>query len=161
LRLVLDTNVVLDLVVFDDPSSRALRAAIEDRSVTLHADAACLVELRRVLAYPEFALDAAAQDSAYEWYASRVVMADSAPSPPSIPLPRCRDADDQKFLEVALGARADHVITKDRALLELSKRVAKLRRFTVTAPANLDRLLHNSPDPGASGSPVIPRINRL
>ena len=121
MRLVLDTNVVLDLVVFGDPSSRALRAAIEASRVTLVADAACLAELRRVLAYPEFGLDTGAQTATYDWYASRVAIDEVAASPPNLPLPRCRDADDQKFLDLAWTTRADHLVTKDKALLELAR----------------------------------------
>ncbi len=52
MRLVLDTNVVLDLVVFRDPGAEPLRSAIEARRVLL-TTAECLAELRRVLAYPE------------------------------------------------------------------------------------------------------------
>ena len=37
-------------------------------------------------------------------------------------LPKCRDADDQKFLEAALAAQADFLVTKDEALLVLAKR---------------------------------------
>jgi hypothetical protein len=37
-------------------------------------------------------------------------------------LPRCRDPDDQKFLELARACRADLLLTRDRALLELARR---------------------------------------
>lgn len=135
--MVLDTNIVLDLVVFDDPLARPLRAAIEAGSVTLLADAAGLAELRRVLAYPEFKLDDTAQADAYAWYASRVETCDAAGAPPSAGLPRCRDPDDQKFLELAWSANAAWLVTKDKALLELARRVAKLGRFSVTPPGTL------------------------
>ena len=46
MRLVLDTNVVLDLVVFDDPGAGALRAAIEEKRATILGSAECLAELR-------------------------------------------------------------------------------------------------------------------
>ena len=51
MRLVLDTNVVLDLVVFEDPGVRPLRAAIERGEAVLLCCDACHAELRRVLAY--------------------------------------------------------------------------------------------------------------
>lgn len=132
MRLVLDTNVVLDLAVFRDPGVAALRAAIEARKATLLTTAECLAEVRRVLGYPEFKLDPAAQALASAWYEERAeVVGTPAPDPL---LPRCRDADDQKFLELAWSARADHLVTKDKALLELARRVARLGRFAVTAP---------------------------
>jgi predicted nucleic acid-binding protein len=49
-------------------------------------------------------------------------------------LPVCRDPDDQKFLEAALAARADFLVTKDQALLELAQRVSQFRILT---PAEL------------------------
>ena len=134
LRLVLDTNVVLDLVVFDDAGVRSLRAAIERGDAIVFTCDECLAEFRRVLAYPRFALESAAQDAAFELFralAHRV----ARPAAQSTPgMPQCRDADDQKFLALAWEVRADHLVTKDNALLELARRVAKLDRFTIVAP---------------------------
>jgi predicted nucleic acid-binding protein len=45
-------------------------------------------------------------------------------------LPACRDPDDQKFLEAALAARAEFLVTKDRGLLDLARRVARFRILT-------------------------------
>ncbi|MGA7983762.1 MAG: PIN domain-containing protein, partial [Burkholderiales bacterium] len=63
MRLVLDTNVWLDWLVFDDPELAALRAAVEQGLAQVFIDAACEAELARVLAYPlgRVRLDAAAQ----------------------------------------------------------------------------------------------------
>ena len=135
MRIVLDTNVVLDLVVFRDPGVGALRAAIEAARVKPLASDASLDELRRVLAYPAFELDPSSQDTAFGWYESQALLVEA---PPAIAfLPRCRDADDQKFLDLAWAANAAHLVTKDKALLELARRVARLGRFSVTPPAGL------------------------
>ncbi len=45
-------------------------------------------------------------------------------------LPVCRDPDDQKFLEAALNSRADFLLTKDRALLDLARRPLPFRILT-------------------------------
>jgi putative PIN family toxin of toxin-antitoxin system len=135
MRLALDTNVVLDVMVFRDPGAASLRAAIEVHKVALLTTVECLAELRRVLAYPEFRLDPSAQARAYEWYAARVEVVDTPPPEPL--LPRCRDADDQKFLDLAWAARADRLVTKDKALLELALRVAKLGRFAIVQTQDL------------------------
>ncbi|HEX7972278.1 MAG TPA: PIN domain-containing protein, partial [Thiobacillus sp.] len=37
-------------------------------------------------------------------------------------MPRCRDADDQKFLELAAACSAEALVSKDRALLDLRRR---------------------------------------
>lgn len=142
MRLVLDTNVVLDLVVFHDPGAAQLRAAIETRKVSLLTTAECLEELRLVLGYPEFKLDGEAQAAAYEWYAARAEVVET--SPPDPLLPRCRDADDQKFLDLAWAADAGHLVTKDKALLELARRVAKLGRFSIGQAPGLPEALAGS-----------------
>ncbi len=134
MRLVIDTNVVLDLVVFDDPVAQALRAAIESKLAIAVASPSTLAELRRVLAYPEFKLDPGRQESAYDWYAGRVEITGDPPSQGL--LPRCSDPDDQKFLELAWAAGAAYLVTKDRALLALARRVAKLGRFLVSSPTD-------------------------
>ena len=136
MRVVLDTNVVLDLVVFRDPCVTALRAAIDAKRVNALACPDTLAELRRVIAYPAFCLDAPGQDAAVGWYESRIELADSPPAHPH--LPRCRDADDQKFLDLAWAANAAHLVTKDKALLVLARRVAKLGRFFVSSHTEHD-----------------------
>jgi uncharacterized protein len=127
--------VVLDLVVFDDPSITGLRAGIEAGEVVILASRECLDELRRVLAYPGFGLDAARQAAALEWFATRVELSD--PVRVGAFLPRCSDRDDQKFLELAWAGKADRLVTKDKALLALRRRVAKLGRFLVSSPTEL------------------------
>ena len=52
----------------------------------------------------------------------------------TVPLPKCRDTDDQKFLEAAAAARADVLITKDQALLELSRRRTGPPPFRIVTP---------------------------
>ena len=135
MRIVLDTNVVLDLIVFHDPGATDLKAAIDSGQITLLTSPDCLVELRRVLAYVAFGLDQAAQESAFAWFRDRVHVSDAPPSEPL--LPRCRDRDDQKFLDLAWESNADYLVTKDKALLELARRVARLGRFLVSSPTEL------------------------
>jgi putative PIN family toxin of toxin-antitoxin system len=136
-RLVLDTNVVLDLVVFDDPGVRRLRSAIERGDAVVFTCDECLAELRRVLAYPRFGLESAVQDAAFEWFRAPARFVALPATPSTAAMPRCRDADDEKFLALAWEARADHLVTKDNALLELAPRVAKLDRFTIIAPQHI------------------------
>jgi uncharacterized protein len=137
-QLVLDTNVVLDWIVFNDPGVESIARAIESgqaRPVTSHA---CLEELRRVLEYPALKLDAAARAIAFERYRASVTLFDAGVLPAPVELPRCTDADDQKFLELAWHANAHWLITKDRALLKLSRAVGKLGRFAVVKPGQCD-----------------------
>ena len=140
LRLVLDTNVVLDLVVFDDAEARPLRAAIGRGDAIVFTCDECLAELRRVLAYPRLALESAAQDAAFEGFRALAHRVARPAAQATTGMPRCRDADDQKFLALAWEVHADHLVTKDKALLELARRAAKLGRFSIVAPPQLDAL---------------------
>ncbi|QRK07067.1 PIN domain-containing protein [Archangium violaceum] len=122
LSLVLDTNVALDLLVFDDPAVRPLVRALEAGEATAWADGETLAELEYVLAYPSFALDEAARRAAQERYRGlvRIVEGDLDATLP--PLPRCRDRSDQKFLVLAARARATWLVSKDKRLLSLADR---------------------------------------
>jgi uncharacterized protein len=140
LRLVLDTHVWLDWLVFDDASVRALRNAVGLGRAQVFMDAACDAELERVLAYDlgRHSISAAAQAAALA-QARRLSrrIENTLSSAERAGLPRCRDPDDQIFLEAALAARADVLVTKDRALLELSRRRTRALPFRVSPPADI------------------------
>jgi putative PIN family toxin of toxin-antitoxin system len=127
MRLVLDTQVWLDWLVFDDPSVRALRAALDAGRAEVLIDAACLAELQRVLGYPlgRRRVDADACLAACRKAATTVEAGTGTPATgtPSA-LPQCRDPDDQKFLMLAAGTGADGLVTRDRELLRLSRKCA-------------------------------------
>ena len=132
--LVLDTNAVLDLLHFDDAGARPLRQALEDGRVRCVVSDATLDEWRRVLRYPAFSLDAARQAALFERYRSLSSPGSPhAPAPSCSRLPRCRDADDQKFIELAAAARAHVLVSKDRAVLRLRRRCAPC--FRIMTPA--------------------------
>lgn len=118
--LVLDTNVVLDLLHFDDRVSRPLRQALETGRVRCGVSEATLEEWRRVLAYPEFALDAVRQATLLARY--QALSETTASDRVGAELPRCSDPDDQKFLELAAAAGAHVLVSKDHALLKLRRR---------------------------------------
>ena len=138
LRLVLDTNIWLDWLVFADPGVMPIRDAVAGARATVYIDERCETELERVLAYDlgKHSIDVAAQAAclaACRCVALRV----QAPEALQAELPQCRDPDDQKFLEAALAARADFLVTKDQALLELAQRV---REFRILTPAEFGSL---------------------
>lgn len=136
MRLVLDTQVWLDWLVFDDRSVAALRDAHAAQRVEIVIDDACEAELVRVLAYDlgRFTLG---PDEQTQCIARCRSIAHRVSSTLADGLPRCRDADDQKFLELAAAARARYLVSKDQALLELAPRVAQ---FRIVAPDDLGYL---------------------
>jgi putative PIN family toxin of toxin-antitoxin system len=122
--VVLDTNVVLDVLVFDDPHVRPLAAALEVGALTAWADADTLAELGYVLASRNFrpGLEEAARRAAFERYRARVRLVSEAEGTLIPELPRCRDRDDQKFLLLAARAKAAWLVSKDKRVLSLADR---------------------------------------
>jgi len=154
-KVVLDTNVVFDLLHFDDAVARPLRHALEDGRLRCVATDATLEEWRRVLSYPEFAMDAAQQAALFDRYQSLSLLVEAIDAATGLPhqgtpihcglksvwgrMPRCSDPDDQKFLELAAASHAQGLVSKDRALLKLRRRCAPL--FRVMTPAEAVRWL--------------------
>ena len=136
LRLVLDTNVWLDWLVFDDPSVLPLKAAVAAGEAEIFMTSACDVELARVLASPlrKATLDAAAQAQRLEEYRRTVRWVDASSRRDADRLPVCRDPDDQKFLELANDCGADFLVTRDRALLVLGRRKVQPLSFRIVTP---------------------------
>ena len=131
--LVFDTNVVLDLLHFDDATVQPLRDALMDGRVRCVVTDATFGEWQRVLGYPEFALNATQQATLAARYRelSTLIAMDQAVTG----LPRCSDPDDQKFIELAAAARAEALISKDRAVLKLRRRCAPWFRMMTPAEA--------------------------
>ena len=129
-RVVLDTNVWLDWLVFKDLSLLHLKKVVAEGQAEIFMDAACEAELERVLAYDlaRHSLAAEAQAACLAECRRIAKRIDAqAPEAERKLLPRCADPDDQKFLELALAARADALITKDHKLLELARRTKTFR----------------------------------
>ena len=140
-KWVLDTNVVLDLLHFDDATARPLRHALEAGRMRCVVSDATLDEWRRVLAYPEFALGPKQQAVLVERYQALSEMAGTVEVDAG--LPRCGDPDDQKFIELAAASQAQGLVSKDRAVLRLRRRCAPF--FRIMTPAEAVRWLAAMP----------------
>ena len=123
--IVLDTNIVLDLLVFDDPATRPLKDALAARRVQWIATQAMRDELARVLTYPKvvpclarYKLNASDVLAVFDRQVQRV---DAAPKATIT----CKDADDQKFIDLAVAHRAT-LLSKDRAVLCMARRLSVL-----------------------------------
>lgn len=122
--IVIDTNIALDLLVFDDPGCASLGAALAAGELRWLATAAMRDELARVLGYPLITArlaatgrDAGAVLAAFD---ARTEYVEGVP-------PRaacvCSDPDDQVFIDLAVVHRA-RLLSKDRAVLSMRKRLA-------------------------------------
>ena len=142
LRLVLDTNVVLDLFHWANTDAVPIMAALAGGQVECLADAGTLDELQRVLTYPQLKLTPEMAVDRYSHYAGLVQVVPEGELPP---LPRCKDRDDQKFLELAPRCGANFLVTKDKALLRLRGRTTL--GFRILKPAAASALLPPTPFP--------------
>ena len=120
--IVLDTNIVLDLLVFSDPATQPLQDALQSGALQWIATPVMREELARVLAYPHivprlahYQLSAGDVLAAFD---HQVQLVDVAPRAPLI----CKDPDDQKFIDLALAHQAQ-LLSKDHAVLRLKKRL--------------------------------------
>jgi putative PIN family toxin of toxin-antitoxin system len=125
MQLVLDTNVVLDLLVFGDPGARLVAEGLQQGALRWLATPAMREELARVLAYPKLAArvafhgrDPAAVLQEFDRQAALVDVPDKAPV-------TCGDPDDQKFIDLAVAHRCP-LVSKDREVLRMRKRLARL-----------------------------------
>ena len=123
--IVLDTNIVLDFWLYLDPAMPALLEALTSKRVNWVATQAMRDELERVLTYPHIvlrmqrggleAVDVLAQ---FDRFARSVPVADRAPYV-------CKDADDQKFIDLAC-AYSCLLVSKDKAVLTMRNRLARI-----------------------------------
>jgi uncharacterized protein len=128
--VVLDTNVVLDWLLFKDPSVAALADAVASGRLRWLATAAMRAELAHVLGRrlaAERQADPASILTAWDAHALIGV------EPPAQRL-LCTDPDDQKFLDLAFAAGARWLVSRDRALLKLHRRAAH-QGLTIVPPA--------------------------
>lgn len=138
---MLDTNVWLDLALFEDPGLDTLRRAIAGGELRIVASARMRDELADVIARPLVLAQATAarrrrgagEPSPREALASFDRHTLLVPPGPACGLV-CRDADDQIFLDLAVAERARWLFSKDRAVLALA-RVARRRHGLAIMPA--------------------------
>lgn len=135
-RIVIDTNVCLDLFVFRDPRWEALLSALRNGTVEAVTRDDCRTEWLKVLEYRHLPLDETTRPGVAAEYDALISRLDGTSASPraEVRLPVCTDPDDQKFLELARDSNARTLITKDKALLKLAKRTARAGLFAIMAP---------------------------
>ncbi len=123
--VVLDTNIVLDLWLYNDPATPALLAALTAKEVQWVATQVMRDELERVLAYPHIVQrmlksNTTAEHILTQFDAHSVLKPVAAKAPYT-----CKDAEDQKFVDLAAATQAQ-LISKDKAVLTLRNRMARI-----------------------------------
>ena len=124
MKCVLDTNIVLDLWVFDEPKAEGLRTSVETGLSQWLATAAMREELARVLAYPQIV-----KRLTHRQLSAGVVLghfdrwAQLQPDAPKAEYV-CKDPDDQKFIDLAV-AHAANLHSKDAQVRCMKKRLER------------------------------------
>ena len=124
--LVLDTNIILDLFVFNDPDLAALKpallAGLESKQLNWIATTDMRVELERVLTYPKItprmAFYNVTADDVLAKFDQLATLVNPAPKAKWI----CKDPDDQRFIDLAVQHQAT-LLSKDQAILCMAKRI--------------------------------------
>ena len=129
--VVIDTNVVLDLLVFGDAAAMSLAAALHAGRLRPLATPAMLDELADVLSRP--LLTNWPIDPAEVLRKARAMCREADPAP-LLAAPRCADPDDQKFIDLAWTWPARWLFSRDRALLALARR-AQAHGLGILTPA--------------------------
>jgi predicted nucleic acid-binding protein len=131
--VILDTNIVLDLFLFQDPRTVPLREQLHSGQLDWRATQHMRNELERVLTYPNItakltfykktAIDILAN---FDHHAQLT-------QAPAIKAPyTCKDSDDQVFIDLAAALAQQNpkahisLISKDKAVTSMRKRLEKL-----------------------------------
>ncbi len=118
-RLVLDTNVILDLLVFKDSSTEPIRLLLDANQVDAVRSEASMLELVDVVQRPSFKLSEEQQQAILKnWESSSRLLENAAIEPAPF---TCRDTDDQVFINMAYSIRPALLLSKDLRVLELRR----------------------------------------
>jgi predicted nucleic acid-binding protein len=121
LKIVLDTNVVLDWFVFGNPGVAPVASAIEEGALCWIGSTQTRAELGHVLDRGGL-VGPMTECKPVLTSVDRLLQLVGQPHSHPIPRWRCSDASDQKFIDLALAEGARWLLTRDRALLKLARK---------------------------------------
>jgi putative PIN family toxin of toxin-antitoxin system len=121
--VIFDTNVLLDLFVFNDFRALHVKQALIEGKVQAMATPKTLEEFADVIARPLFSLNETLQEQIrLQWQGLAQLRDDkSLIKAPWI----CQDPDDQVFLDLAYTARPCTLMSKDNEVLRFANQAAK------------------------------------
>ncbi|MBC3810770.1 MULTISPECIES: putative toxin-antitoxin system toxin component, PIN family [Undibacterium] len=132
-HIVIDTNVCLDLFVFNDPRWLDILHGLKNGQLKAITRTDCREEWLAVLKYPHLPVTQDKLPNICQQF-DLLIECVAPPLNADIRLPICSDKDDQKFLEIARDSSATTLITKDKALLKLARKIRKAGLFSVETP---------------------------
>jgi putative PIN family toxin of toxin-antitoxin system len=135
--VVLDTNILLDIFVFNDERAAHLKQAILAKNILTIVSQKTLAEFADVISRPLFNLDGQTQAAILDQWQSVSQLYDDS-NLAHAPW-KCQDAEDQIFLDLAYQLRPAILISKDNALLQLASRAAQ-EQIVITSDYNAFKL---------------------
>ncbi|MFG6468331.1 PIN domain-containing protein [Roseateles sp. BYS87W] len=131
-QLVIDTQVVMDWLVFRDPRVERLTHALTAGSLRWLVAPAMLDELWHVLGRGVAAAYGPDRAHIESQFAAHALWVDNPPPQALAGRLVCRDPDDQKFIDLAVAHRVRWLISRDKAVLALAKRARAIGIQIVT-----------------------------
>ncbi|WP_280153839.1 PIN domain-containing protein [Piscinibacter sp. XHJ-5] len=133
--VVLDTNAVLAWLVFRDPLCAAWARRFESGSVRWLASAPMRDELAHVLARGIAGARQPDVRALWQAWEGHVTLVEPVALSGTATRIRCTDPDDQKFVDLALAHRSRWLVSRDKAVLKLARRVRPLGLDVLTPDA--------------------------
>ena len=141
IALVLDTNVVLDWLLFRDASCAGLSGPLQAGQWLWHSSLSMRGELASVVQRPELQRWSPDCEHILSTFDKLAKLCPEAPSAiGAAGRLRSRDPDDQKFIDLAVSVKATWLLSRDRALLRLA-RPARDLGLQILPPARWQQLL--------------------
>ena len=134
-QLVLDTNVVLDWLVFRHSIGAPLEKALISGQCRWLCTRAMRDELARVVVRDSLARWAINATNVLAVFDALGVDMGPVPSLGAAERLPCSDPDDQMFIDLAIARRADALLTRDRAVLHLARRARRFGLLIATPEA--------------------------
>ena len=136
--IILDTNILLDILVFDDERAHPLRAALDAKKLDAVATDKTFAEFIDVIGREQFSLNEDQQRLIGEQWKkwARIVSDEGLCQAPW----KCKDRDDQVFINLAYSLRPSALISKDKQVLKIAKRAIK-EKVTITSDHEICKLL--------------------
>ncbi|OWF66003.1 putative toxin-antitoxin system toxin component, PIN family [Polynucleobacter hirudinilacicola] len=138
--VVFDTNVLLDLFVFNDFRAIHLKQALLEKHIDALATPKTLEEFADVISRPLFSLEPAAQEAILlQWQSLARIVDEQSLTPSSW---CCQDPDDQVFLDLAFTSKPCILISKDNEVLKFATKALK-ENVLITDNYNIMDLHHD------------------
>ncbi len=131
-KVILDTNTWLDWLLFNDISVTEIRERCNNKTIHLIATLRMRDELALVLIRPQFTKHFNETRQPEQLLAEFDALVEIVQAPPALEIVKtpshpliCKDPDDQIFIDLALASSPCVLVSKDKLVLAVAKRLKK------------------------------------